>query len=370
MWEDGIYRLRDEAELTSPALVYYPDIIEENTRRTIELAGDAKRLWPHVKSHKLTELISMQRAMGIDRFKCATMAELRMAAGCGAAHVLLAYPLIGPNIALFLDAIKAYPGTQMYALGDSIEALEELDSASRARGMRIKWLCDVNMGMDRTGVPTAKLADFCVQASERFDGLELVGLHCYDGHNHQHSLDERTEAVREQMSAVYQARRDMAARGVDAPIVIAGGSPSFGCHAEDKGVFLSPGTVFLWDYGYAQNYPDLPFTPGAALMTRVVSHPAQGMFTLDLGYKAISADPAGERGVLLGCPNAESAFQSEEHWTWRMQPGHEDERPPIGAVMYVIPTHICPTSALYRAVRVARGGRVVGQWALAARDRY
>lgn len=370
MWDESVYRLNDVDALTSPALVYYPDIIEENTRRTIELAGDAQRLWPHVKSHKLTELISMQRAMGIDRFKCATMAELHMAAGCGAAHVLLAYPLIGPNIELFLNAVEAYPGTQLYALGDSMEALAALDSASRARGMRIKWLCDVNMGMDRTGVPTDELADFCTRASERFEGLELVGLHCYDGHNHQHSPHERAEAVHEQMSAVHRARRDMAARGVDAPIVIAGGSPSFGCHAGDKGVFLSPGTVFLWDYGYAQNYPDLPFMPGAALMTRVVSHPAPGMFTLDLGYKAISADPAGERGALLGCPHAGAAFQSEEHWTWRMHPGYEDERPPIGTVMYVIPTHICPTSALYRAVRVARGGRIVGQWALAARDRY
>ena len=32
-------------------------------------------------------------------------------------------------------------------------------------------------------------------------------------------------------------------------------------------------------------YPDLVFTPGAAVMTRVISCPLKGHFTLDLGYK-------------------------------------------------------------------------------------
>ena len=40
------------------------------------------------------------------------------------------------------------------------------------------------------------------------------------------------------------------------------------------------------------NLPDLDFIPGAAVMTRVISHPAKGVFTTDLGY----SDPAGQRG--------------------------------------------------------------------------
>ena len=366
MWDESAYRLADERELASPSLIYYPDVIRRNTERAIELAGGPGRLWPHVKSHKLTELIAMQRALGIDRFKCATLAELRMTAGCGAAHALLAYPLVGPNIGLFLDTVSAYPDTHMYALADSLPALRALDAACAARGLRVDWLCDVNMGMDRTGVPTGELAAFCREAA-RLEHVKLVGLHCYDGHNHQHDADERARAVDGQMAAVERARAELCAQGVDTPVVIAGGSPSFACHARREGVFLSPGTVFLWDWGYASAYPELPFEPGAALLTRVVSHPAADTFTLDLGYKAIASDSAGERGVLLGCPHAHPLFQSEEHWTWRMEPGHE--RPEIGRELYVIPTHICPTTALHSAVRVARGGRTVGTWRVAARDR-
>ena len=43
------YRIENENEILSPALIYYADKIRENTRRTIEIAGGAARLWPHVK---------------------------------------------------------------------------------------------------------------------------------------------------------------------------------------------------------------------------------------------------------------------------------------------------------------------------------
>ena len=49
----------------------------------------------------------------------------------------------------------------------------------------------------------------------------------------------------------------------------------------------SPGTCFVMDYGYARDFPDLPFVSGAAVLTRVVSRPAPGLFTLDLGCKGI-----------------------------------------------------------------------------------
>ena len=369
MREDRLYRLENEGEIASPALIYYPDIIRENTRLTIDMAGGSARLWPHVKTHKMAEMIDMQMGMGITRFKCATIAEMDMTCSRGAEHVLLAYPLLGPAITKFLDTAAKYPATTCYALGDSMEALAALDSACEACGVRVNWLCDVNLGMDRTGVQLHALADFCGAAVARFSHLCFVGLHCYDGQNHQGDVKERQAAVDAQMARVFEARDLLRASGVETPIVIAGGSPTFPCHAAEEGVFLSPGTVFVWDWGYQRSYADLHFVPGAALLTRVVSHPAPGVFTLDAGYKAIASDPAGQRGYLLDGRGAQPMFQSEEHWTWRMPDGREGERPAIGEVMYVLPTHICPTTALHRAAKLARAGKVSGEWVVAARDR-
>ena len=79
-----LYTIQGVENILTPALIYYKDEISENTRKTIEIAGGAKRLWPHVKSHKMKKMIEMQKAMGIHRFKCATLAEVKMVAECRA----------------------------------------------------------------------------------------------------------------------------------------------------------------------------------------------------------------------------------------------------------------------------------------------
>ena len=44
-------------EIPSPALLLYPERIEENIRRMIATTGSVDRLRPHVKTHKLAELL-------------------------------------------------------------------------------------------------------------------------------------------------------------------------------------------------------------------------------------------------------------------------------------------------------------------------
>jgi len=43
--------------------------------------------------------------------------------------------------------------------------------------------------------------------------------------------------------------------------------------------------------------------------------------------------------------------------------------PKIGDVLYVIPTHICPTSALYPEVLVSQNGKTIDVWQVTARNR-
>jgi len=111
------------------------------------------------------------------------------------------------------------------------------------------------------------------------------------------------------------------------------------------------------------------FIPGAALMTRVISNPEEGYFTLDLGAKGIAADPPGTRGKILGLENTEIVGQNEEHWIFKMKEGHYEETPKVGDVLYVIPTHICPTSALYPEAIIIEDGEIVDTWKVTARNR-
>ncbi|NLG23838.1 MAG: hypothetical protein GX558_00665, partial [Clostridiales bacterium] len=215
--DHATYALKDPGDVCSPALIFYRDLIKANTRAAIEVAGDAGRLWPHVKSHKMADMVKMQMAMGIERFKCATIAELNMAAACGPRHLLMAYPLVGPNAALFLNAMERHPGTQFYALGDSIKAMELLSRAASARGLTVRVLADVNLGMDRTGVGFDRLADF-YRACARLPGISPAGLHCYDGHVHEADLADRRDRAAPPLRRALDAAAALAAEGREAVV--------------------------------------------------------------------------------------------------------------------------------------------------------
>lgn len=362
------YAIQDTERLCSPALVFYRDIIENNTRQAIAIAGDIERLWPHVKTHKSADVTRLMMAQGIRRFKCATIAEAQMLAECGAEHILLAYPLLGPNIQRFLALITRYPECHFYAIGDALAPLTLLSDAAADKGLVVDILLDINLGMCRSGLLPEQSLTVYEQANS-LSGVAMRGIHCYDGHQHDSDFAARCQKVDAAMVAVNTLIENLARQGFTCDLRVMGGTPSFPCHARHPGFSLSPGTFFIGDFGYFASLPDLPLVPAAALLTRVISHPADGCFTLDLGYKGIAADPAGSRGVIVGLEHAEAVLHSEEHWVWRMQQGFEHHKPSLGNVMYVLPTHICPTIALYPSALVASRGVIIGEWPITARNR-
>lgn len=360
------YALKRAGAIFSPQLIYYRDRIVANTERAIAIAGSPGRLWPHVKSHKSPDMVRLQMGMGITRFKCATIAEAEMLALCGAPDVLLAYPQVGPTIGRFISLTETFPETRFWALGDDFGQLAALGAAAAARGLTIPTLADLDMGMRRTGHPLGGAAAFYARCAV-INGLDMRGLHCYDGHIHMRDPDERRAAIDAMHGVIGALRADLEAGGLATPVVIWGGAPTFAAHAlAEPGFFLSPGTIFLWDAGYGSSFPEMGFTHAAAVLTRVVSHPAPDLFTLDLGYKGIASDPAGQRGFIVGLEDAESVSQNEEHWIFRLS---RERRPAIGTELYVIPTHVCPTSALYPFALVAEGGEVISRWDITARVR-
>ncbi|MCL2605294.1 MAG: D-TA family PLP-dependent enzyme [Defluviitaleaceae bacterium] len=359
------YVLSDSTSVDSPSLLYYPEIIQENIGKAIEIAGGAQRLWPHVKTHKLAPIVLMQQHSGIERFKCATVAEAEMLGAFGARHVMLAYPVVGPSIPRFITLMKKFPDTAWWAVGDNENVLEQLNRQTSEAGLHPNILIDVNMGMNRTGVLPDALEDFYLSQT-RHKNLNLRGLHGYDGHITEPDPAKRKKNTDTAAHRVLEIRDSLQARGLNLDTVVMGGTPTFPCHALRKNIYLSPGTLFVNDYGYASRYIDLPFIPAAALLTRVISHPAPGLFTLDLGYKAISSDPQGVHGIITSLPHATPVSQSEEHWVFNKNDGI---LPAVGDVLYIIPTHICTTAALYDEALVVHEGKVTDIWHAPARKR-
>src|ERR1700751_3202401 len=115
---DERYQIRDPAGIFSPALLFYKDLIRQNIARAVEMAGEPQRLRPHVKTHKTREIVRLEMDAGIDKHKCATLAEAEMLAGCGVTDVLLAYNLVGPNCGRMARLAQAFPRCRVAVQAD------------------------------------------------------------------------------------------------------------------------------------------------------------------------------------------------------------------------------------------------------------
>jgi D-serine deaminase-like pyridoxal phosphate-dependent protein len=153
--------------------------------------------------------------------------------------------------------------------------------------------------------------------------------------------------------------------GLDAPIIIAGGSPSFSIHAKRTGVECSPGTFVFWDKGYGDICEEQLFEPAALVITRVISVPSEGKVCLDLGHKAIAAEnDISRRAFFLNAPDLKLVSQSEEHGLAEIPSGY-DFKP--GDLLYVLPYHICPTVNLYQQMITVEGYRAKEAWLIKAK---
>jgi D-serine deaminase-like pyridoxal phosphate-dependent protein len=362
--------LADPSGVFSPALLFYKDRIRRNLGRCIERAGGPERLRPHVKTHKTREIVQMQLEAGITRHKCATVAEAEMLAGCGAPDVLLAYPLVGPNVSRLARLVAAFPRCRFSTLVDHPGPARALSEVLTRAGQAVDIFLDVDVGQQRTGIAPGAEAIALYELVSRLPGLRPAGLHVYDGHTHQTPYEEREAAVRRQLAPVLELRAILERKGLPVPRLVLGGTPTFPVYArmDLPGQECSPGTCVLHDHGYGSRFPDLDdFVPAALLLTRVISKPARTRLTLDLGYKAVASDPpAANRCVLLDVPDCKFVLQNEEHLVIET-PAAERFEP--GAEFYAVPTHICPTCALHRQAYVVEGGRVTGTWDIVARDR-
>lgn len=359
------YRIANPDEVNSPALLVYPERIEENINRMIASVKDKSLLWPHVKTHKMPEVVSMMIRQGIKRFKCATISEAEMAAGCGPDEIFLAYQPVGPNIKRFFMLQEKYHGIAFSCLVDNEEIAQRLSEMSVASGLPVRVWIDINNGMNRTGIAPGQKAVHLFRSLKRLPGLDPRGLHVYDGHLHDSDFTIRKRMSDEAFSTVEAMIDELRAEGHELRI-IAGGTPTFNIHAAREGVGVSPGTVSLWDYGYSSSFADLQFLHAAVLFSRVVSKPAEGLVCIDLGTKAVASEMSHPRIKILGMEDYGFLTHNEEHLV--ISHG-KDVQLNIGDILYCIPYHVCPTVDRYNKVYVAENGMVTGEWEVVGRQR-
>jgi D-threonine aldolase len=367
------YTLGGISNVPSPALLVYRHLLEHNLDQMLDVAGSPSRLRPHCKTHKTREIVRLLQDRGVTRHKCATLQEAAMCIDAGARDIVLAYQMVGPMIGQFADLASSKAGVKISVLVDSPVAAGWLSDAVKARGVTVGAMIDLDTGLGRTGLPVGEQAIALYERVARLPGLKPAGLHVYDAQNGAHQqVGERTQAVRRTLEPVLAMVSELEQRGFEVPEILCGGSGTFPCYAryDDVPVVCSPGTTVFWDGCYRRTLPDLNarFRPAAVLLGRVVSRPRPDRVTLDLGTKAIAADPpAGQRGLIIGMEDATTVLHNEEHWVVTSSVASHYK---IGDPVLVVPEHVCPNANLYPLIYVVDAdGRVIERWEVAARQR-
>ena len=342
----------------SPGLIVYPDRVKRNIAKVLEMVnGDPNRLRPHIKTHKTKEVNDLLLAAGINKFKCATIAEAELLALSEAPNVLISMQLIGPNLGRFKQMVEHYPKTTFSSIVDDALAASELDRTFAQSPIGV--FIDLNMGMNRTGVkPNDAFA--LVQHIHSLPNLQLRGLHAYDGHIRDKVYEDREKHVETDFKPFYTLVDQIDITDLE---LVVSGTPSFLVHHKNPQYTCSPGTFVFFDAGYAELFPDKTFEFAVEVIARIISKPTPSTICLDLGHKSVAAEnPIDNRVRFIDHLGWILKSQSEEHGIVEVG---DSSTYTIGEIVRMIPYHICPTVNLHSHLQVIDGGL----WEVKARNR-
>ncbi len=159
--------------------------------------------------------------------------------------------------------------------------------------------------------------------------------------------------------------------GVDVSMVSVGSTPAAMYTPTVSGVTeMRPGT-YVFNDNSAFRYGQLGVDDCAArFVATVVSRPAPDRAVLDTGSKSLAMDPSKAcpgHGYIVGHPDAIISKLSEEHGVVTLPAGEEGFA--VGDRVEIIPNHVCPTVNLMDELSIARDGRIVDTWRIAARGK-
>ncbi len=358
-WNDR-YRVSESDEVITPALVVYPEVIASNIDCTLRLlGGNADRWRAHIKTAKLNFTLRMLIERGLRNFKCSTTLELLEACRSGAADVLIAYPVMGANARRVREIADEFPHVTISVLAENEEQVRQWQGSS------IGIFLDINPGMNRTGIEQNRGDQVVALAQETEKaGLEFRGLHYYDGQYGGFDDSERNAATRTGYDRLLELVNQVKKNRIAVREIVTAGTPTFPCSLAYTGFRdadfihrVSPGTIVYCDAtGLAQLSTEYGYAPAVLVMSRVVSHPQEGIFTCDAGHKAVSADAGVPTCVVVGHSDLTPLSPSEEHLPMKSSGSAASLR--VGDFVYLLPRHICPTVNNFDSALLVRDGQI------------
>jgi 3-hydroxy-D-aspartate aldolase len=380
----------------TPALVLLRSALERNLevmQDRCRAAGVALRA--HGKMHKCSAIAKLQVAKGAVGICAQTVGEAEVFVGAGVGNVLVTSP---PAIDATPRVAELARRAKVAAVVDDVALVGAFAAASRAAGVVLDLLVDIDLGQHRTGVRPGEVLALA-QMIATTQGVRFAGVQGYAGHL-QHIADApgRLAANRRALEQLDQVLTLLRTNDLVAETVTGGGT---GTHTGDlaSGVLteIQAGSYAVMDAEYAACEPpeggEWPFEPALVLASTVISARHRTHVTVDAGTKALSIDgpparviagaeqgsiwrPMGdEHGAILN-PGSLSVLGA----VWRdplalaaaidaadAAPGPSITSAKLGDTIWLQPGHCDPTVNLHDAFLVLEAGGAWSRWPIDAR---
>jgi D-serine deaminase-like pyridoxal phosphate-dependent protein len=353
--------------LDTPALCIDLDVLEANIARMAGLCREHGVAWrPHSKAVKTPEIVRQELAAGAIGATCAKLGEAEVMAAGGIRDLLVANEIAGSSKIRRLLELRRSADPMVCV--DHPHHVAAISAAAARAGVSIRLLIEVNIGLNRAGVPPGEPAVSLAQSIARQPGVELAGIMGYEGHLLTvEDQAEKARRIREALGLLVETRDLLLRRGLPCPIVSAGGTGSIPFTLACPGITeLQAGGVIFMDAFYRYKCRIEGFGFALKLLTTIVSRPVPERAIIDAGRKAHHADHH---------PSIVEAYENEarlvrlsaEHGEYELSGRARELK--IGDRLWLIPGYSDMTNVLHDEFVGVRRGQVEAVWPLLARGK-
>ena len=299
-------------EVDTPALLIDLDALEGNLDLMAALAREAGvKLRPHAKTHKSPVIAHLQMARGAVGQCVQKVSEAEILAWGGVGDILVSNEVAGPRKLARFAALSRICTAAICV--DSEAGVAALEAAAEDAGLRLTALIEIDVGMDRCGIPPGPAVTALAQRIAASRWLRFGGLQAYQGRaQHQRTPDERRASIARAVALTGETVAALKDAGLDCPIVGGAGTGTFALEAA-SGVYteLQVGSYVFMDADYARNEQAPPFAQSLFVLTTVMSAPRPDLAVVDAGLKALAFDSGPP--VVWNRPGVTYAGASDEH---------------------------------------------------------
>jgi D-serine deaminase-like pyridoxal phosphate-dependent protein len=375
-YADALEHLGEENSrslVATPALLCDLALLVSNIDRMADEARDGGlSLRPHLKSHKTAFILDLQLAAGACGVACAKLGEAEAVIQARASDgtmlsVLLTSPLVGRHAAQRAVALAAK--CDLIVVVDHVDGVDELAQALVGTDTRIAVLCDVDVGLGRTGVTTPGDALAVAERVRDFAQLDFSGVQGYAGHlQHISGREHRRTQTMAAMTKLQTVIDALESSGHDVEIRTGAGTGTSSLESE-IGVLneLQPGSYVFMDREYRDalgNDREGQYQQSLTILTTVISTNHDGFVTVDAGLKSMATD-AGPATV-VGSGEATFAFFGDEQGLVTSGAGAKFRR---GERLELVPPHCDPTIDKYDVIWLVHDDVVLDVIDVTARGR-